>query len=95
MLGRIEDAFRRVTEFTTDASHELRTPVALMRTTAEVALRKPQSNEDYRQALEDVHAESLREYANRFPSNEKLGTEESVPGPGFPSCLDPRSRHTN
>lgn len=60
MLGRIEGAFRRVTEFTADASHELRTPVALMRTTAEVALRKPRTNEDYRQALEDVHAESIR-----------------------------------
>jgi heavy metal sensor kinase len=59
MLGRIESAFRRVTEFTADASHELRTPVALMRTTAEVALRKPRANEDYRQALEDVHAESV------------------------------------
>lgn len=60
MLGRIEGAFRRVTEFTADASHELRTPVALMRTTAEVALRKPRTSEDYRQALEDVHAESVR-----------------------------------
>ena len=60
MLGRIESAFRRVTEFTADASHELRTPVALIRTTAEVALRKPRANEDYRQALEDVHAESVR-----------------------------------
>jgi heavy metal sensor kinase len=60
MLGRIESAFRRVTEFTADASHELRTPVALIRTTAEVALRKPRAIEDYRQALEDVHAESVR-----------------------------------
>jgi signal transduction histidine kinase len=60
MLGRIENAFRRVTEFTADASHELRTPVALIRTTAEVAPRKPRANEEYRQALEDVHAESIR-----------------------------------
>jgi heavy metal sensor kinase len=60
MLGRIEGAFRRVTEITADASHELRTPVALIRTTAEVALRKPRTNEDYRQALEDVHSESVR-----------------------------------
>jgi signal transduction histidine kinase len=60
MLARIEGAFRRVTEFTADASHELRTPVALMRTTAEVALRKQRTNEEYRQALEDVHAESVR-----------------------------------
>lgn len=60
MLGRIETAFRRVTEFTADASHELRTPVALIRTTAELALRRPRASEDYRQALEEVHAESVR-----------------------------------
>jgi heavy metal sensor kinase len=60
MLARIESAFRRVTEFTADASHELRTPIALIRTTAEVALRKSRANEEYRQALEDVHAESVR-----------------------------------
>ncbi|MEX2260426.1 MAG: ATP-binding protein [Bryobacteraceae bacterium] len=60
MLGRIESAFRRVTEFTADASHELRTPVALIRTTAELALRKPRNSDDYRQALEEVHAESVR-----------------------------------
>jgi signal transduction histidine kinase len=60
MLARIEAAFRCVTEFTADASHELRTPVALIRTTAELALRKPRNADDYRQALEEVHAESVR-----------------------------------
>jgi signal transduction histidine kinase len=40
MLARIEGAFRRVTQFTADASHELRTPISLMRTEAEIALRK-------------------------------------------------------
>lgn len=60
MLGRIESAFRRITEFTADASHELRTPVALIRTTAELALRKQRTTEEYREALEDVHAESVR-----------------------------------
>jgi heavy metal sensor kinase len=60
MLARIESAFRRVTEFTADASHELRTPVALIRTTAELALRKTRGPEEYRQALDEVHAESVR-----------------------------------
>jgi heavy metal sensor kinase len=60
MLDRIESAFRRVTEFTADASHELRTPVALIRTTAEVALRKQRTSEGYREALEEVHNESVR-----------------------------------
>lgn len=60
MLSRIEEAFQRVTQFTADASHELRTPVALIRTTAEVALRKDRSKDEYRRALADVLEESVR-----------------------------------
>lgn len=60
MLERIEGAFRRMTQFTADASHELRTPVALIRTTSEVALRKHRSEPEYREALGEVHAESIR-----------------------------------
>lgn len=60
MLDRIEGAFRRVTQFTADASHELRTPIALIRTTSEIALRKRRSEPEYREALDEVHAESVR-----------------------------------
>ncbi len=60
MLDGIEGAFRRVTQFTADASHELRTPVALIRTTAELALRKHRSEPEYREALDEVHTESVR-----------------------------------
>lgn len=51
MLARIEAAFRRVTEFTADASHELRTPIALIHTEAELALRRSRDESDYREAL--------------------------------------------
>ena len=51
MLERIEDSFQRITQFTADASHDLRTPVAVIRSTAEIALRRPRQTEEYREAL--------------------------------------------
>src|SRR5208283_1438487 len=40
MLDRIETSVKRITQFTADASHDLRTPLALIRTNAEIALRR-------------------------------------------------------
>ena len=58
MLQRIESGFLRITQFTTDASHEFRTPVALIRTQAELALRKSRSEAEYREALQEILTES-------------------------------------
>ncbi|ABF39315.1 periplasmic sensor signal transduction histidine kinase [Candidatus Koribacter versatilis Ellin345] len=60
MLSRIEAAFTRTRQFTADASHELRTPLSLIRTEAELALRKTRTEEEYRNALGHVLAESER-----------------------------------
>jgi len=60
MLARLESAVKRLSQFTADASHELRTPIALIRTTAELSLRRERSPEIYRQALHQVMAESER-----------------------------------
>ena len=54
MLSRIEGAFRRVAQFTADASHELRTPLAILRTRTELALRRPRSEREYREVLEQL-----------------------------------------
>jgi len=58
LLGRIEEAVRSVTRFTADAAHELRTPVTVIRTAAELALRHPRSPESHRQTLEAIQRET-------------------------------------
>jgi heavy metal sensor kinase len=60
LFGRLEGAFKRISEFTADASHELRTPIALMRTRTEVALRKQRSEAEYRETLIRIHSELER-----------------------------------
>jgi heavy metal sensor kinase len=60
MLARLEAAVKRLSAFTADASHELRTPIALIRATAEVTLRRERSPATYRDALRQIIAESDR-----------------------------------
>ena len=57
MLERLEGAFRQITQFTADASHELRTPISLMRTEAEITLSQPRTAEEYREAFAEVYSE--------------------------------------
>lgn len=53
MLERIEQHVGRVQQFTADASHELRSPLAALRGSAEVALSKPRTTDELRQVLEE------------------------------------------
>jgi signal transduction histidine kinase len=60
MLTRLESSFHLVTRFTADASHELRTPVGIVRTTAEVIRSRPRSAEEHEAAWDQVLLQSER-----------------------------------
>ncbi len=60
MLERIESGVRSVRDFTAYASHELSTPVAMIRTEADLALQQPRSNSEYREAIEVIGSEAQR-----------------------------------
>ena len=58
MLGRLDDAFRRLTDFSSDIAHELRTPISNLVTQTEVALTRARSADEYREVL----ASNLEEF---------------------------------
>ena len=60
MLDRLEESFTRLSQFSADIAHELRTPVNNLRGEAEVALSRARTPEEYRHALESSLEESSR-----------------------------------
>ncbi len=51
LLQRLEEAFNRLSNFTADIAHELRTPVSNLMTQTQVALSQARSEEEYREIL--------------------------------------------
>jgi len=51
MIARLESSFKRMAEFTADASHELKTPICALRGEAEVLLSKDRTAGEYQEGL--------------------------------------------
>ena len=60
MLDRLEDSFTRLSQFSADLAHELRTPIGNMLGETQVALTRERSSEEYRSTIESTAAECER-----------------------------------
>src|SRR5438270_6317415 len=60
MLGRLEDSFTRLSQFSADLAHELRTPIGNMLGEAQVALTRERETNEYRVVVESTAAECER-----------------------------------
>ena len=52
MLARLQDSFQQQKEFLANATHELKTPVAVLKSTLQLVLQRPRTAEEYRAGLE-------------------------------------------
>jgi len=64
MIARLENSFKRIAEFTADASHELKTPLCALRGEAEVLLSRGRTPEEYQEGL--AHLIERFDYLNRM-----------------------------
>lgn len=52
MISRLKDSFQRINQFSIDVSHELKTPLTILKGETELALRKDRTNEEYKRYME-------------------------------------------
>jgi heavy metal sensor kinase len=58
MIGRLDKAFQRQKQFTSDASHELRAPLSVIEAESTLALQNERPANNYRQSLETISQEA-------------------------------------
>ena len=81
LFKRTEDSMRREREFTDHAAHELRTPLAAMKTQTQVLMRKARQFPEYKAGLENLHATIDRSahLVDQLLSLAQIQSESSAP----------------
>jgi heavy metal sensor kinase len=87
MLTRLDRAFEHQRRFTADASHELRTPIAMLVSRAGLTLERGRSTEDYVRVLREIRDDGLRmsRIVNDLLTLARADAGEFV---GLTECLD-------
>lgn len=86
LLDRIENAVKREKQFTSDAAHELKTPLQVMKGNMEILMRKPRTTEEYQnkiqQCLKEVdrmgHLTDQLLLLARFESQKEALEEDNI-----------------
>jgi len=78
LLSRLEASFNRERRFNADVAHELRTPLAGLRSTIEVTLARTRDNDEYKKVLSDCHAivENMQTMVNNLLTLAKLDAQQ-------------------
>lgn len=59
LLSNLEESFKKITDFSNNASHELKTPLTVIRGEIEVALKQDRKPQEYKEILKDILEESI------------------------------------
>ncbi len=78
-LSRLEASFNRERQFNADVAHELRTPLAGIRSTIDVALSRTRDNDEYKRVLSDCHAivENMQTIVNNLLMLARLDAQQA------------------
>jgi two-component system, OmpR family, heavy metal sensor histidine kinase CusS len=84
LLKRLEDAFNRERSFTADVAHELRTPLAGLRSTLEVSMSKARTPREYQSAMQDsvVIIEQMQTMVDNLLSLARIEAGQDTPRNG-------------
>ncbi len=77
MIERLDDGLQRERQFVAEASHDLRTPLALMLTEVELALARPRPPEELTRALHSIDDEVRRLIVLTENLFERAGSDEA------------------